>query len=169
MFVPGRAHDERHAHLSEPRVGDADHRDLRDDVEAEEQVLDLRRGHVEAATDVDVLLPVGDPQRAVVVEHADVAGVQPAVGVDRTSGCFGVVVVAAHHVEPAYEDLVVVGDGDLDAIERVAAVPVRHVLRLAVGPRDRHHRGALGEPVAGGERLEGELGADAAQQLGRHR
>ena len=52
-------------------------------VERAQRLLDLGRVDVEAAGDVHVLEPVGDRQVAVLVERADVAGVQPAVGVDR--------------------------------------------------------------------------------------
>ena len=62
--------------------GALDHRDLRDVGMAEDRVLDLGRVDVEPADDEHVLLAVGDLQVAALVHHADVAGVQPAVGVD---------------------------------------------------------------------------------------
>ena len=69
--------------LAHARVGHADHRDLRDVGMLEDRVLDLGRVHVEPADDEHVLLAVGDLEVAALVHHADVAGVQPAVGVDR--------------------------------------------------------------------------------------
>ena len=59
-------------------------------------------------------------QVAVVVDLADVAGVQPAVGVDRLGGLLGQVAVAAHHDSAADQHLAVVGELDLDARRRRA-------------------------------------------------
>ena len=79
-----------------PRVADrahaADHRAGRLD-----RRLDVRRRHVLAGGADDQLLDaVDDPQVAVVVEDADVAGVHPAVGVERLGRRVGAVAVAAH-------------------------------------------------------------------------
>ena len=52
---------------------------------------------------------------AVVVELADVARVQPAVGIDRLGGLLGHVAVADHHELAADEHLAVLGELDLDA------------------------------------------------------
>ena len=46
------------------------------------RVLEVLGRDVPAAGDEDVLLAVGDPQEAVLVDRADVAGVEPAVGVE---------------------------------------------------------------------------------------
>ena len=54
-----------------------------------------------------VLLPVGDAQAAVGVDLADVAGVEPAVAIDRLGGRLGLVVVPLHHVRSARQDLAV--------------------------------------------------------------
>ena len=75
--------DERARVLAEPRVGRGDDRDLGDAGHAQQQLLDLARADVLAAADDDVLLAVGDREVAVGVEHADVAGREPAVGVER--------------------------------------------------------------------------------------
>ena len=72
---------ERAAALAEARIGRADDRDLGDAGHAQQLLLDLDRAHVLAAADDDVLLAVGDREEAVVVEHTDVAGHEPAVGV----------------------------------------------------------------------------------------
>ena len=57
--------------------------------------LDVRRRHVLAGrVDDELLLAVDDLEVAVLVELADVAGVQPAVGVDRLGGLLGLVAVA---------------------------------------------------------------------------
>ena len=73
-----------------------------------------------AGGDDQLLLPVGDLQEAVGVELADVAGVQPAVGVERLAGPLRVLVVAAHHQRAADQHLAVVGDPHLHAGERLA-------------------------------------------------
>ena len=54
----------------------------------------LRRDVLAAGGDDQVLLAVGDAQEALGVELADVAGVQPAVGVDRLGGGALVLAVA---------------------------------------------------------------------------
>ena len=66
--------------------------------------LDLLRVDVLAAADDHVLDAVDDPQVAVLVEDADVAGVQPAVG-DRLDGVGGPVEIAAHDVGAADDHL----------------------------------------------------------------
>jgi len=111
-------HDERLADLAEPSVGHADHRGLGNGRVPGQRLLDLGRVHVDPAADVHVLEPVGDRQVAAFVEAADVAGVQPAVGVDRLGRRGRVVQVAEHHVRPAEQDLVGIaargGDRDLE-------------------------------------------------------
>ena len=60
--------------------------------------LDRLRRDVLAAGGLDqVLLPVRDPQPPLVVECADVAGGEPAVGIQHLGRLVGKVVVAAHH------------------------------------------------------------------------
>ena len=73
-----------HDHLADVRAGRL------------ELALDRLRRDVLAARGLDqVLLAVGDAQEAVGVELADVAGAEPAVGVERLGGRVGQVVVAA--------------------------------------------------------------------------
>ena len=119
-------------------------------------VLEQRGGDVLAAGgDDDLLLAAGDPQVAVLVELAEVAGVEPAVD-DRLGGRGRVVAVPAQTLTPCSEDLAVVRDPDAAAGQRLAdradLDPLRDV--------DRGRRGGLGEAVA----LEdGE--ADAAEEV----
>ena len=69
-------------------------------------VLELARRDVLAAGgDDDVLHPVGDPEVAVAVLHADVAGVQPAVGIDRLGRLLRLVEVAHEDVPAAHQQL----------------------------------------------------------------
>src|SRR5262249_33991031 len=76
---------------------------------------------------------------AVLVELADVAGGQPAV-LQRLPGGLLVLVVALADVGAADQDLAVVGDLDVAAVEGLA-----HLAELAgVGPRDSPGGGGLG-------------------------
>ena len=59
--------------------------------------------------DDDFLLAAGDRQEAVVVDRAEVAGLEPAVG-ERLVGGLLVVPVAAEHHAAAHQQLAVVGD-----------------------------------------------------------
>ena len=108
-------------------------------------VLDvLRRDVLAAGGDEDVLLAVGDVEEAVVVERADVAGLEPAVTPEHGRGRLRVLVVALEDRLGAQLDLSVVGDPYLAAGQRHAyraeAVDVG-----AVGARSG---GALREAVA---------------------
>ena len=130
---------------------------------------------VEAADDEHVLLAVGDRDVAAVVHDADVAGVQPAVRVDRVRRRLRVLVVALHHVVAADDDLArlaarrprccpsstmrtsVSGIAHPDVFAIVSASsPSRHIDTDA---------GRLGEPVRGEDRLERELAAHPLDQL----
>ena len=86
---PGRSTTNALRDLAEARVGHADHRHLRDARVAQQEVLDLGRVRVEPADDEHVLDAADDAQVAVGVDRAEVAGVQPAVGVDRGRGRVG--------------------------------------------------------------------------------
>jgi len=67
-----------------------------------------------AGGDDDVFLAAGDVQKAVVVESAEVAGVQPTVH-QRLACRVRVVVVAVEDVGAFDQDFVVVGDSHLDS------------------------------------------------------
>ena len=77
-------------------------------------------------------------QVAVVVEHADVAGVQPAVVVEHLGGLLGVVEVAAEHVAAPADHLAVLGERDLAARDRRAdgARPAPGTASHVIGPDD---------------------------------
>src|SRR3954454_13360864 len=111
----GPPHHERETDLAEALVGNADDGRLGDAGQPGQRLLDLGRVDVEASADVHVLQPVGDRQVAGVVERADVAGVQPAVGVDRGRGGLRVVEVPEHDVGPAEQQFAVVADARLEA------------------------------------------------------
>ena len=104
-------------------------------------------------------------RRPVVVEAAEVAGVQPAVGVDRLGGRDRVVEVALHDAVAADQHLAVVGDAHLDAVARQARGG-GDVLERIARPRQRH--GArLGQAVARHQRLERQFVVHPADQFDR--
>src|SRR3954451_17699311 len=70
-----------------------------------QRLLDLARVDVVAAADDQLLLAVDEEQIALFVEAADIAGRQPAVGVDRVARRFVIVPVAGDHGRPAELDL----------------------------------------------------------------
>ena len=90
-------HDERDADLAEHGIGYAQHRDLRDRRMLRQHALDLGRVHVVAAADVHLAAPPDERQVAALVEEAEIAGREPAVGAEDLGGALRVVPVAAHH------------------------------------------------------------------------
>ena len=68
----------------------------------------------------DLLLAPGDPDEALVVDLADVAGVEPAVGIDGLGGGLRVGPVAGEDLAALEHDLAVVGDPDGGAGQRPA-------------------------------------------------
>ena len=74
------------------------HHRLADQRMRAQPVLEQRGGDVLAARgDDDLLLAADDGQEAVVVDRAEVAGVEPAVGEDRFGLLLVVPVAAEHH------------------------------------------------------------------------
>ena len=71
----------------------------------EQEGLDLRGGHVLAAHLEHVLEPAHEREPALVVEPAEVAGVEPALGVDRERRLLGILVIADEAGRAAHEDL----------------------------------------------------------------
>src|SRR5690606_27771579 len=69
-----------------------------------EHVVDLPRADLLAAAVDDLLQPAGDGQIAVLVEHALVAGTEPAVDESRFIG-LGIALIAAGDVRPPNDDL----------------------------------------------------------------
>src|SRR5690606_8431501 len=94
----------------------------------EHRLDDRRRDGFAVGGLEQVLLAVGDPQEAVVVELADVAGVEPLVLAERLGRRRLELVVAGGDTRAAEQDLAVLGDLDLgagqgpaDATELIAA------------------------------------------------
>ncbi|MGJ3627897.1 hypothetical protein AB5I41_14595 [Sphingomonas sp. MMS24-JH45] len=93
------------ADFTHPFVRDAGDGDLQDGGMAGQDLLDLRRVAVEASDDEDVLLSIGDTKVSGFIQHADIAGMQPSVRVDRLDGGRPIIKVAAHDVHAADDDL----------------------------------------------------------------
>ncbi len=89
------------------------------DIRLERQIaFDARRRDRLAAGILDeVALAVGDPDIAVIIEEADIAGLEPAV-FEGSRGRFRVVPVALHDVVAGHQDLTISGDLDPDPVER---------------------------------------------------
>jgi hypothetical protein len=83
--------------LAESRIGDADRRRLQHLRVLIQHLFDLARIDVGTAADDQLLLAVDDLQIAVTVEHADIAGGEPAVGAEAAGIDLGVLVVADRH------------------------------------------------------------------------
>ena len=81
-----------------------DHGGLEHGGVAVQGALDLDRGDVLAARDDDVLGAVLDLDVAVLVHHAEIAGVKPAA-LEGGCGGFGILQVALHDVVAAHHDL----------------------------------------------------------------
>jgi hypothetical protein len=99
-----RPDDEGLRHLVAALVVDADHRGVRGVGRGEQHGLQLGRGHLVALVLDQPLDPVDDEPPAVLVDRADVAGVQPAVGVDERVGLLLAAEVALHALRPADPD-----------------------------------------------------------------
>src|SRR5215210_4318047 len=138
----------------------ADHDALRDVRALLDLGFEVGGGDVLAARrDDDVLLAAGDREVAVLVELAEVAGVQPAV-LERLARGLLVLVVALEDVRPPDQDLAVVGDPDLASLECSPDLAELEGIRAGDGGR----RGGLGHAPA----LEHEHadGVEEAQDLG---
>ena len=72
---------------------------------ADHDALDLGGIGVEATDDVHVLLPIGDPQVAVVAQDADVPRAEPPLLVDRLLRRRRILEVLLHDVEALHQDL----------------------------------------------------------------
>src|SRR5665647_564205 len=108
-----------------------------------EEVLDRLGGDVLAAgRDQDVLLPVGDDEEALLVDVADVAGLEPAV-LEGLAGLLLLLVIALHDVRPLGQDLAVRGDLDLDAGDRRPNGPELHLVEGVAGQDGRRLRHAV--------------------------
>jgi len=143
----------------------------------QQQPLDLHGIHVEPADDEHVLLAIGDPQVTTFVHHADVAGVQPAIGLDGLRRLGRILEVALRDVVATNHDLARLHRVTARAV--VAAClqfhtrigPTREVrdrLGIVAGPTRRREPGHLGEPVGGEDRLHTKLVTQRLDHLHRN-
>ena len=116
---PGLSDDEADRYLTGFVVGDADHRSVGHRRVGEQERLELGRWDLEALVLDELLEPVDDEEVSLVVDVADVAGVEPSVVVDGVRGRGRVVQVARHHLRTAHPDLAVQIDADRLAVLRV--------------------------------------------------
>ena len=132
---PGVGDDERDDALAPAVVGRADDRDLAHARVAREHVLDLERVDVLAARDDHVVDPADDPEVAVLVEPAEVAGEVPAVA-ERLRVGVGPVPVAGERlvgVEVA-EDLALLAGRDDVVGRRLGLGATRRRRAFSAGP-----------------------------------
>ena len=93
----------------------ADERGLGDKHAVLELVFDgLRRDHLAAGGLEQFLLAVGDEEEAVGVEVGDIAGAEPAIGVETLGVGLGFLPVAGEDRGAADEQFAVVGEFELD-------------------------------------------------------
>jgi hypothetical protein len=117
-----------------------------------EPVLQIgRRDVLSAGGDDDVLLATGDVEEAVLVDPAQVAGVEPAV--DEDLGRRAVfLAVAAEDVRAADEHLAVLGDPCLHPLDRLPDRPEAEFVQPVRGRRSRGlvmpHPSITGTPQA---------------------
>ena len=142
-------------HLARMLVGHGDHRDVGDLRMLEQNRLELRGRDLESL-DLDQLLqPIDHGQVAVVIEHTDVAGVQPALRIDRAGRRLGIVQVAFHDVRAAHPHFTRLADRHVLAGFRIddALLEARHQQAhgagaLGAGHRVMRGRARFGHPVA---------------------
>src|SRR5918993_5605740 len=92
--------------------------------------FEVGRAHVLApGGDDQLLLPIDDAEVAVVVELADVAGVERSVGIESVGGLARVVEVADEHVASAAQHLAVIAQPHVDAREGPANGADPHLIR----------------------------------------
>ena len=158
--------------LAEMPVGHADHLAQRDCGVRRERLLYLQRAYILAAADYELLAASLERDVAVGIQRAEVAGVHPAVGVQRFRGLCLVAVIALHGEIPAHTDLarlarrqgrasVHVGDLALDVVHEMphgGALDLDGIVDIAHG----QPRSALGLPEAGHER---EMTADGVLDI----
>ena len=126
-----------------PPVADDDR--LRDEARCLQRVLEvLRRDVLAAGGDDQILLAVGDLQEAVRVDLAEVAGAEPAVVGEGRCRRLGILVVAAEDGVAAHEDLAVLVEPDLAALDGAADRAEVEVVGVVDAQRARRLR----EPVA---------------------
>ncbi|MCY1413979.1 hypothetical protein D9M71_294170 [compost metagenome] len=157
-----RHHEELHR-LAGLVVGHADGRAAGHLGMRHDHVLDLVRVDVEAGHDDQVLLAVDDAYIAIRVDHRDIAGLQPALGIQHLGRGIGALPVALHHLRALDAQLAGLAEA------QIVAGLVDHLAqgrghRNPDGPRlvvlariDRHHRTGFGKAVPLADGAAGDL------------
>jgi hypothetical protein len=122
-------HHDRDRDLAVGGVGAGDDGGVGDRGVAEQQRLQLGGGHLVGADLDELLEPVGAEHVAVVVDPAEVAGVQPAAGVERLGGRRGVVQVALHDLRPPDPQLARLAGAEVGAGGGVVTQPAEPATR----------------------------------------
>ena len=133
------------------RVGQAGDGDIADPGKGGQAGFDIERVNIAAAADQHVVGATDDGQPAFVVEVAEIAGAQPAVGIGAAA-----VEVAEHDLRPAQADATIAGDADFAAGQRPPDQPLlpRTIGRLPAGDLRRRlaHAVTRCQRPAGGRR-----------------
>src|SRR5712672_3411788 len=103
----------------------------------------LRRDEFASSGLDEIFLAVGDEEVVVGVQVADVAGVEPAFGVNRFAGCVLIFVVALHHAGALGENFTVVGDANQHVGDGAAGAAAA-ILRIVGSENGR----SFGEAIA---------------------
>ncbi len=80
----------------------------------------MGRDILAAGGDDEVLFAIDDEQESVLVEFGDVAGGEESVFGKNLGGLLGLVPVTGHDARPADQELAVLGELDLNVVERLA-------------------------------------------------
>src|ERR1022692_2126296 len=102
--------------FTEAGVGDADDVDVGDLGMGVQEVLDFARVDVLSAADNGVLGASAETEIAVGTHGGEIAGVEPAFGIDDGGGGFGIRVVAFHDQVAAGAEFTLLSDGDLPSL-----------------------------------------------------
>ncbi len=132
-------------------------------------VFDFIGVHVEARDQDQVLLAVDQADIAARIHHPDIAGRQPALGIQHLGGFLGPLPVALHHLRAAHLQFALLTEVGQFAVFAHETHPGRRQghadaageLHLAhagnVDGADAHHRRAFGQPVAFDDRQPGDV------------
>ena len=135
--------------------------------------LQLGRGDLVALVLDQLLQPVDDREVAVVVGIRRVAGVQPALGVDRCGGRLGLVEIALHHLRAAHPELARLARSEFGAGCRIDDFALRvgnsgrltDLAIIGISWRQVGRPGCLGQAVALLDAAAEALGAGARDVL----
>src|ERR1041384_7506426 len=109
-----------------------------------DRLLDWLRRDVLAARRLEqLLLTIGDAQKSIFIERANIARLEPAVAREHRARFFRLVVVTAHHVWTTHFNLAVFRNANLDVRNHLANRSRTHIVDTA----SRDHWGSFRQPV----------------------